>query len=90
MTETWWYFLLDKVAEQLSWYNHVTCLQDAEDAVSYLSLALAAAIEVGNEEFQLLLMGKLSDVYGKFLCDEEQADIFIKQILQLGNNQACT
>ncbi|XP_066447392.1 SH3 domain and tetratricopeptide repeat-containing protein 2 isoform X5 [Eleutherodactylus coqui] len=64
--------------------------KDAEDAVAYLSLALAAAIEVGNQEFQLLLLGKLSDVYSKFLCDEEQADIFIKQILQLGNNQTCT
>ncbi|XP_077121887.1 SH3 domain and tetratricopeptide repeat-containing protein 2 isoform X2 [Ranitomeya variabilis] len=64
--------------------------KDAEDAVTYLSLALAAAIEVGNEEFQLLLMGKLSDVYGKFLRDEEQADIFIKQILRLGNKQTFT
>ncbi|XP_075065723.1 SH3 domain and tetratricopeptide repeat-containing protein 2 [Mixophyes fleayi] len=64
--------------------------KDAEDAATYLCLALAAAIEVGDQAFQLLLMGKLSDVYGKFLCDEEQADLFVKQIIQLGNNQACT
>lgn len=45
--------------------------KDADDAATYLCLALAAAIEVGNEEFQLLLMEKISDVYGKFLCDGE-------------------
>ncbi|KAM9311597.1 SH3 domain and tetratricopeptide repeat-containing protein 2 [Gastrophryne carolinensis] len=64
--------------------------KDADDAVTYLGLALAAAVEVGNEDFQLLLMGKLSDVYRKFLGDEEQADMFIKQILQLGRSQTCT
>ncbi|XP_068133238.1 SH3 domain and tetratricopeptide repeat-containing protein 2 isoform X2 [Hyperolius riggenbachi] len=64
--------------------------KDAEDAATYLCLALAAAIEVGNEEVQLLLIRKLSDVYGKFLCDEEQADLFIKQTVQLGRSQACT
>nr|DBA30866.1 TPA: hypothetical protein GDO54_006797 [Pyxicephalus adspersus] len=45
--------------------------KDADDAATYLCLALAAAIEVGNEEFQMLLMEKISDVYGKFLGDEE-------------------
>ncbi|KAM4748073.1 SH3 domain and tetratricopeptide repeat-containing protein 2 [Rhinophrynus dorsalis] len=61
--------------------------KDAEGAAMYLLLALAAAIEVGNEDIQLVIRGKLVDVYGKFLLDEEQADIFRKQIALRSNNK---
>ncbi|XP_053573091.1 SH3 domain and tetratricopeptide repeat-containing protein 2 isoform X3 [Bombina bombina] len=60
--------------------------KDPEDAVTYLLLALAAAIHVGNEEFQLILNRKLADVYGKFLYDKEQAEIFLQRTVQLSNN----
>ncbi|KAG8439268.1 hypothetical protein GDO86_005475 [Hymenochirus boettgeri] len=58
--------------------------KDAEDAITYFLLALAAAIGIGNEEFQLLLCNKLVDIYGKFLLDEKQADIFREKIVEIG------
>ncbi|KAM4675989.1 SH3 domain and tetratricopeptide repeat-containing protein 2 [Discoglossus pictus] len=63
--------------------------KDAEDAATYLLLALAAAIEVGNVEFQLILNSKLADVYGKFLSDKDQAEIFMQRTLHLSNNDGC-
>ncbi|XP_041442137.1 SH3 domain and tetratricopeptide repeat-containing protein 2 isoform X2 [Xenopus laevis] len=57
--------------------------KDAEDAATYFLLALAAAIGIENEEFQLVLSNKLMDIYGKFLLNEEQADNFRKLLVQL-------
>ncbi|XP_075457088.1 SH3 domain and tetratricopeptide repeat-containing protein 2 isoform X3 [Ascaphus truei] len=64
--------------------------KDADDAATYLLLALAAAIEVGNKEHQLELRTKLANVYGKSLNDEEQADVFMQQTVQLSSNHECT
>ncbi|XP_053318314.1 SH3 domain and tetratricopeptide repeat-containing protein 2 isoform X2 [Spea bombifrons] len=59
--------------------------KDAEGAATYLLLALAAAIEIGNEEFQLVITEKLAELYLKYLKDKEQAEIFMKQKVQLTN-----
>ncbi|KAM8972036.1 SH3 domain and tetratricopeptide repeat-containing protein 2 [Pelodytes ibericus] len=64
--------------------------KDVGDAVTYLLLALAAAIEIGNEEFQLLLSTRLADLYRIYLRDEEQSDIFMKLQAQLGNSRKDT
>ncbi|XP_063303415.1 SH3 domain and tetratricopeptide repeat-containing protein 2 isoform X2 [Pelobates fuscus] len=63
--------------------------KDVEDAVTYHLLALAAAIEIGNEEFQLVLSDRLASLYSNYLRDEELADDFVKLKVQLSNNSKC-
>uniref|UniRef100_A0A8C5PCL5 SH3 domain and tetratricopeptide repeats 2 n=1 Tax=Leptobrachium leishanense TaxID=445787 RepID=A0A8C5PCL5_9ANUR len=46
--------------------------KDVEDAVTYLLLALAAAIEIENEEFQLVLIDRLATLYSNYLRDESR------------------
>nr|XP_033783069.1 SH3 domain and tetratricopeptide repeat-containing protein 2 isoform X2 [Geotrypetes seraphini] len=54
-------------------------LKDGQDAASYFILALAAAMEVGDEKLQRVLRSKLAHIYSIVLQDKEQAACFVQE-----------
>ncbi|XP_030066831.1 SH3 domain and tetratricopeptide repeat-containing protein 2 isoform X2 [Microcaecilia unicolor] len=55
-------------------------LKDAQDAANYFILALAAAMEVGDEKLQRALRSKLAHIYSTVLQNKKEVACFIQEI----------